>query len=49
MRREAFVRGLSASLVAGAVVFAMGIVGVLLLISKAGRRDLGTGKQGERA
>jgi hypothetical protein len=47
--REAFVSGLSAALVAGAVVLALGTGGVLLLISKAGMRDLGTGKQGERA
>lgn len=47
--REAFVSGLSASLVAGAVVLVLGTVGVLLLISKAGTHDLGPGKEGERA
>jgi hypothetical protein len=47
--RAAFVSGLSATLVAGAVVLVLGTVGVLLLVSKGGRRDRGTGKQGERA
>ncbi|HJZ48706.1 MAG TPA: hypothetical protein VKE41_16125 [Roseiflexaceae bacterium] len=47
--REAFVSGLSASLVARAVILALGTVGMLLLISNAGTRELGTGKQGERA
>jgi hypothetical protein len=47
--REAFVSGLSAALVAGAVVLALGAGGVLLLISKAGTRELGTGQEAERA
>jgi hypothetical protein len=47
--RAAFVSGLSASLVAGAVVLVLGTVGVLLLVSNAGRRELGTGQEGERA
>ncbi len=47
--REAFVGGLSASLLAGAVVLALGAVGVLLLASKGGTSDLGTGKPGEKA
>jgi len=48
-RAKAFVVGLSASLLAGAVVLALGTVGVLLLVTKAGTRDLGTGKEAERA
>jgi hypothetical protein len=40
---------LSASLLAGVVVLALGAVGVLLLASKAGATDLGTRDEGERA
>jgi hypothetical protein len=47
--REAFISGLNAALVAGALVLVLGAVGVLLLISKAGTRELGTGQEAERA
>lgn len=47
--REAFVGGLGASLLAGAVVLALGVAGVLLLASKGSVSDLGTGKEGEKA
>jgi len=47
--REAFVGGLSASLWAGAIVLALGAVGVLLLASKGGTTDPDTGKEGEKA
>lgn len=47
--REAFVGGLSASLLAGAVVLAIGAVGVVLLASKGGTTDPGTGKEGRKA
>lgn len=46
--REAFVGGLSASLLAGAVVLVLSAVGVLLLASKGGASDPGTVKEGER-
>ena len=46
--REAFVGGLSASLVSGAVVLALGAVGVLLLAPRVDTSDLGTGKEGKK-
>src|SRR5215218_94568 len=47
--REAFVGGLSASLLAGAVFLALGAVGVLLLATKGGTIDLDTGKKKKKA
>ena len=47
--REAFVGGLSASLLAGAVFLALGAVSVLLLATKGGTIDLDTAKEGKKA
>jgi MFS family permease len=47
--REAFVGGLSASLLAGAVFLALGAVGVLLLATKGGTIALDTAKEGKKA
>jgi EmrB/QacA subfamily drug resistance transporter len=46
--REAFVGGLSASLLAGVVILALGTVGVLLLDPKGGTSYLGTGKEAKK-
>ena len=47
--REAFVGGLSASLLAGAVFLVLGAVSVLLLATKGGTIDLDTAKEGKKA
>jgi MFS transporter, DHA2 family, multidrug resistance protein len=46
--REAFVGGLSASLLAGALILAVAAIGVLLLASNGGGSELVTGKEGEK-
>jgi len=46
--REAFVGGLSASLLAGALILAVAAIGVLLLASNRGGSELVTGKEGEK-
>lgn len=47
--REAFVGGLGASLLAGAAVFALGAISVLLLAPRKDKANLGTGNGGEKA
>ena len=47
--REAFVEGLSDSLLAGAAVFALGALGVLLLGPRRDKTDLGTRKERKKA
>jgi len=47
--REAYVGGLSASLLAGTTVLALGAIGVLLLAPNESRSDPGTGKERHKA